>query len=128
MSILHGGDPTDKEKAQVNQLLYPPASFGKATVCPPGYKPNKKWKRKPGQKQCIKERPKKMTLKQLQRLAKANDVSIYKRRKDNMGFTRTPLSVKALKLRLTKMKVPYSFGDMGASRRACPVDNAGKTD
>ncbi len=94
------------------------AHFGMATVCPPGYSPNPNWQRKPGQRQCLKDKVKKAlkkaaakkakpTLKQLQALARANDVSIYKRRKDDMGFTRTPLTVKALKLRLTKMKVPY---------------------
>lgn len=94
------------------------AHFGMATVCPPGYSANPNWKRKPGQRQCLKDKVKralkkavakkaKPTLKQLQSLARANDVSIYKRRKDDMGFTRTPLTVKALKLRLTRMKVPY---------------------
>lgn len=81
--------------------------FGMATVCPPGYHPNKSYRAKPGQHQCLKNKVKKSTLKDLQALARANDVSIYKRRKDYMGFTRTPLTVKALKLRLTKMKVPY---------------------
>lgn len=80
--------------------------FGMATVCPPGYRPNKRYRAKRGQRQCLKGAPKK-PLKQLQAIARANDVSIYKRRKDDNGFTRTPLTVKALKLRLTKMKVPY---------------------
>jgi len=95
------------------------AHFGMATVCPPGYSPNPNWSRKPGQRQCLKDKvkkammkglkvkSKKMTLKDLQRLAKANDVSIYKRRKDNMGFTKVPLTMKALKYRLTKMRIPY---------------------
>jgi uncharacterized protein YehS (DUF1456 family) len=95
------------------------AHFGMATVCPPGYSPNPNWQRKPGQRQCLKDKvkkammkglkvkSKKMTLKDLQRLAKANDVSIYKRRKDDMGFTKVPLTIKALKYRLTKMRVPY---------------------
>ena len=78
--------------------------FGMATVCPPGYRPNKRYRAKPGQRQCLKGAPKK-TLKELQAIAAANDVSIYKRRKDDMGFTRTPLSERALKYRLTKMKV-----------------------
>lgn len=81
--------------------------FGMSTVCKPGYRVNSKWRGKRGQRQCLKERAKKMSLKDLQALARANDVSIYKRRKDDMGFTRTPLTVKALKLRLTKMKVAY---------------------
>ena len=107
--------------------------FGMATVCPSGFSANPMWQRKPGQRQCLKDkkpkytaaqiaaepnpmvqsammkalRTKKMTLKDLQKLAKANDVSIFKRRKDDMGFTKTPLTMKALKYRLTKMRVPY---------------------
>ena len=83
------------------------SSFGVATVCGPGYRANPKWRRKRGQRQCLKERAPKISLKELQALARANSVSFYKRRKDDMGFTRTPLTVKALKLRLTRMKVPY---------------------
>tara|TARA_Y100001970_G_scaffold291891_1_gene430885 strand:+ start:9139 stop:9699 length:561 start_codon:yes stop_codon:yes gene_type:complete len=102
------------------------AYFGMATVCPPGFSPNPMWMRKPGQRQCLKDgtpaslrvakqaskkmkpvKSKKMTLKQLQKLAKANDVSIFKRRKDDMGFTKVPLTMKALKYRLTKLRVPY---------------------
>ena len=81
--------------------------FGMSTVCPPGYSANRRWKGKRGQKQCLKDKKPKLSLKNLQSLARANDVSIYKRRKDDMGFTKTPLSAKALKLRLTRMKVPY---------------------
>ena len=84
--------------------------FGMATVCPPGYRPNKRYRAKRGQRQCLKGAPKK-TLRELQAIAAANDVSIYKRRKDGMGFTRTPLTVKALKLRLSRMRVPYRQGD-----------------
>ena len=92
------------------------AHFGMATVCLPGYSANPNWQRKPGQRQCLKDKvkglkvrtkAKKMTLKDLQKLARANDVSIYKRRKDDMGFTKVPLTMKALKYRLTKMRVPY---------------------
>lgn len=83
--------------------------FGMATVCPQGYSPNKKYKRGPGARQCLKDKKEKKTLSQLQAAALANQVSIYKRRKDNNGFTRTPLSIKALKSRLTRMKVAY-FG------------------
>ena len=82
--------------------------FGMATVCPGGYRPNKRYRAKRGQRQCIKGDPKK-TLRELQAAAAANDVSTYKRRKDGMGFTRTPLTTKALKYRLTKMRVAY-FG------------------
>mgnify|MGYP001169772749 CR=1 FL=1 len=81
--------------------------FGMATVCPQGMSPNRKYKRGRGARQCIKDKKAKKTLKQLQTLARSNQVSIYKRRKDDMGFTRTPLSIKALKLRLTRMKVAY---------------------
>ena len=80
--------------------------FGMATVCPPGYRPNKRYRAKPGQRECLKGAPKK-TLRELQAIALKNDVSIYKRRKDNLGFTRTPLSTRALKYRLTKMKVAH---------------------
>ena len=81
--------------------------FGMATVCAPGYAPNKKYRAKRGQRQCLKVRKPKLGLKELQSIAKKNDVSIYQRRKDGLGFTRTPLTVKALKLRLTRMKVAY---------------------
>ncbi len=84
--------------------------FGMATVCPPGFAPNKRYRAKPGQRQCKKIRPKKISKKELQAIALANDVSIFKRRKDGIGFTREPLSIKALKYRLTKMRVPYGSG------------------
>ena len=80
--------------------------FGMATVCPPGFRPNKHCRARPGQRQCLKGNPRK-TLKELQAIALANDVSIFKRRKDDMGFTKTPLSERSLKYRLTKMHVPY---------------------
>ncbi len=82
-------------------------NFGMATVCPPGYSPNPKYEHKRGQRQCLKNKMSKATLKELQRLAKDNEVSIYKRRKDDLGFTKTPLSIKSLKARLTRMKVKY---------------------
>ena len=82
------------------------SNFGMATVCPPGFVGNPKWRGKPGQRQCLKVRSK-PTLKQLQAIARAAEVSIYKRRKDDMGFTRTPLPMKALKARLTRMRVSY---------------------
>jgi hypothetical protein len=87
-----------------------PTSFGMATVCPPGFKANKRYRAKRGQRQCKKINPNKVTKKELQALAAANGVSIYKRRKDDVGFTKQPLSVKALKYRLTKMRVPYGDG------------------
>lgn len=83
-----------------------PHNFGMATVCPRGKVPNKKWKPGRGKRQCITEK-KELSLKELQRIAKKAEVSIYKRRKDDMGFTKTPLSVKSLKSRLTRMKVKY---------------------
>ena len=82
-------------------------NYGMATVCPPGFRVNKKWRRRPGQRQCLKEKSTKPTLKDLQKLANQNDVSIFKRRKDGMGFTKKPLTMKALKYRLTKMRIPY---------------------
>ena len=88
----------------------PPMQFGMATVCPPGFKPNKRYRAKRGQRQCKKINPNKVTKKELQALAAANDISIYKRRKDDIGFTKQPLSVKSLKYRLTKMRVPYGDG------------------
>ena len=59
------------------------AHSGMATVCPPGYSANPNWQRKPGQRQCLKNKVKrvlkkvaakkaKLTLKQLQSLARAN--------------------------------------------------------
>ena len=53
------------------------------------------------------------SLKQLQKIARANDVSIYKRRKDDMGFTKKPLTKKTLRARLTRMKVSYKDGTSG---------------
>ena len=83
-----------------------PHNFGMTTVCPPGKIPNKSWKPGRGKRQCLTEK-KELSLKELQRIAKKAKVSIYKRRKDDMGFTKTPLSVKSLKSRLTRMKVKY---------------------
>lgn len=94
-------------------------SFGMATVCPPGYKPNKRYRAKRGQRQCLKVRSKGPSLKELQAIAMQNEVSIFKRRKDDMGFTKQPLTKTALKYRLTKMKVPYGTG--ANVRDAMPV-------
>jgi hypothetical protein len=96
-----------KRRANINKLAAMFNKFGMATVCPPGFAPNKKYRAKRGQRQCKKIRPKKITKKELQDIALANDVSIYKRRRDDMGFTKEPLSIKALKNRLTKMRVSY---------------------
>ena len=81
--------------------------FGMASVCPPGYGPNKRYRAKKGQRQCLKVKKAKPTLEELRALARANEVSIYKSRKDKMGFTRTPLNLSQLKARLTRMKVSY---------------------
>ena len=81
--------------------------FGMATVCRENERINKRYRAKRGQKQCLKVKPK-ISLASLQSLAFNNDVSIYKRRRDNMGFTKSKLSMKALKARLTRLKVPYS--------------------
>lgn len=47
------------------------------------------------------------TLKQLQVLARRNRVSIYKIRKDGRGYTKKPLTKKALKARLSRARVSY---------------------
>ena len=90
-----------------------PHNFGMATVCLPGYSPNRKYKRGRGAKMCLKDKESKMSLSDLQALAKANGVSIYKRRKDDMGFTKKPLTAKTLRARLTRMKVSYKYGTSG---------------
>lgn len=97
------------------------SSFGVATVCGPGYRANPKWRRRRGQRQCLKEKAPKISLRELQALARGNDVSIYKRRKDGMGFTRTPLTIKALKLRLSRMKVPYRQGVAPSVFQGIPI-------
>lgn len=47
------------------------------------------------------------TLKQLQSLARRNRVSVYKMRKDRRGYTKTPLTKKALKARLSNSRISY---------------------
>lgn len=47
------------------------------------------------------------TLKQLQSLARRNRVSIYKMRKDGRGYTKMPLTKKALKARLSRSRISY---------------------
>jgi hypothetical protein len=89
--------------------LPPAAMFGASTVCRPGYATNPRWAKTGKGRQCTKVKPVKKTLKQLQALARANEVSIYHRRKDDMGFTKKPLSMRGLKNRLARMKVSY-FG------------------
>jgi len=96
-------------KSRITRVTGKGNYFGMATVCMPGKHPNPKWKKGRGERQCLTNKVKMNTLPQLRKLAKSNDVSIYKRRKDGMGFTRTPLTMKALKYRLTKMKVNYKM-------------------
>jgi len=47
------------------------------------------------------------TLKQLQSLARRNRVSIFKMRKNGRGYTKKPLTKKALKARLSRARVSY---------------------
>ena len=93
--------------------LPPAAMFGMATVCRPGYSANPKWAKTGKGRQCLKVKPVKKTLKELQALARSNDVSIYHRRKDGNGFTKKPLSMRGLKNRLARMKVSYFGGGYG---------------
>ena len=48
------------------------------------------------------------TLKQLQLLARRNRVNIYKMRKDGRGYTKSPLTKKALKARLSRYRISYN--------------------
>ena len=105
------------------------SNFGMATVCPPGFRGNKKWRAKRGQRQCVKGSAKK-SLPQLRAIARAADVSVYERRKDGMGFTRKLLNARALKYRLTKLagrnpdgsRVPAYFGRVEI---VCPSGKVG---
>lgn len=93
--------------------LAPALMFGAATVCRPGYSTNPKWAKTGKGRQCTKVKPVKKTLKEIQALARANDVSIYHRRKDGNGFTKRALSMRGLKNRLARMKVTYFGGGYG---------------
>ncbi len=95
----------DRLRARLTRMKV--ANFGMATVCRPGYAPNKRYRAKKGQRQCLKVKKVRRSLKELRAIARANDVSIYKSRKDKMGFTSTPLTRDRLKARLTRMKVSY---------------------
>ena len=75
-------------------------SFGRAhdsVVCPPGkkrnpkYRPNRRGKFQ-GRRPCIKDKGPRVTLSELQDVARANNVSIFARRKDGKGFTKKPLT------------------------------------
>lgn len=57
------------------------------------------------------------TLKQLQNLARRNRVSIFKMRKDGRGYTKKPLTKKALKARLSRSRVSYKNLKVPRSRR-----------
>jgi hypothetical protein len=102
----------------LNPMTSPPAGlppalmFGMATVCRPGYAANPKWAKTGKGRQCLKVKPVKKTLKEIQALALSNSVSIYHRRKDGNGFTKKPLSMRGLKNRLARMKVSYFGGGM----------------
>ena len=87
------------------------SEFGMATVCGQGYSPNRRWRKGKGtgQKRCTKDKIKKITLNELQAIAVQNGVNIYKPRKGG-GYTRTPVSGKALKSRLSRAKVSYKYG------------------
>ena len=82
-----------------------------ATVCRPGYSPNRRWRagKGRGQKRCVKDKTKKITLRELQAIARKNGVQIYKARKGG-GYTKTPVTAKALKARLSKARVSYNYG------------------
>ena len=91
------------------------SEFGMATVCRPGYSPNRRWRagKGRGQKRCVKDKNKKITLSELQAIARKSGVEIYKARKSGGGYTRTPVTAKALKARLSKAKVSYNYGRKG---------------
>ena len=90
------------------------AQFGMATVCRSGYSPNGRWRagKGRGQKRCVKDKIKKITLSELQAIARRSGVEIYKSRKGG-GYTKTPVTAKALKARLSKAKVSYNYGRKG---------------
>ena len=87
------------------------SEFGMATVCRQGYSPNRRWRKGKGtgQKRCTKDKTKKITLNELQAIAIQNGVNIYKPRRGG-GYTRTPVTGKALKSRLSRAKVSYNYG------------------
>tara|TARA_Y100000389_G_C17467214_1_gene526756 strand:- start:5257 stop:6054 length:798 start_codon:yes stop_codon:yes gene_type:complete len=91
------------------------SEFGMATVCRPGYSPNRRWRagKGRGQKRCVKDKTNKITLSELQAVARKNGVQIYKARKGGGGYTKTPVTAKALKARLSRAKVSYNYGRKG---------------
>ena len=62
------------------------------------------------------------TLKQLQTLAMRNKVSIYKMRKDRRGYTKRPLTAKALKARLSRYRISYKH----LLKKRCPKTGKAK--
>ena len=46
---------------------------------------------------------------QLQRLARCNNISVFKVRKDRKGYTKTPLTIPQLKSRLTRHRISYKI-------------------
>tara|TARA_Y100000748_G_scaffold303420_1_gene308512 strand:+ start:1239 stop:2156 length:918 start_codon:yes stop_codon:yes gene_type:complete len=97
-----------------DDVFYDAMEFGAGHdfVCPPGMKRNKKWrpKSRKHRRKCLKDKGPRVTLSELQNIARENRVSIFTLRKDGKGFTKKPLSVKALKSRLSRKKVPYRGG------------------
>ena len=91
------------------------SEFGMATVCRPGYSPNRRWRagKGRGQKRCVKDKTNKITLSELQAVARKKGVQIYKARKGGGGYTKTPVTAKALKARLSRAKVSYNYGRKG---------------
>jgi len=91
------------------------SEFGMATVCRPGYSPNRRWRagKGRGQKRCVKDKSTKITLSELQAIARRGGVEIYKSRKSGGGYTKTPVTAKALKARLSKAKISYNYGRKG---------------
>ena len=48
---------------------------------------------------------------QLQRLARCNNISFFKVRKDRKGYTKTPLTIPQLKSRLTRHRISYKMNN-----------------
>ena len=53
---------------------------------------------------------------QLQRLARCNNISIFKIRADRKGYTKTPLTIPQLKSRLTRHGVSYKMNKFGMNK------------
>ena len=107
---LSGSSVADED----GDVFYDAMEFGAGHdfVCPPGMKRNKKWrpKSRKHRRKCLKDKGPRVTLSELQDIARGSNVSIFARRKDGKGFTKKPLTLKALKSRLSRAKVPYRAG------------------